>query len=127
MCRPTQPCSNPTIGCRAISQRFWTQLNVQQPLRICNDLPVLQKKRFVLFMKIFMDTVHAADEEAFQKARMIVADCTRRNRLGDPKYTPLMDAVQRRLRKELGETHWRRARMGLRQIENRLQRATKAL
>jgi hypothetical protein len=70
----------------------------------------LQKKRFLLFVKIlFKSLEQSADSETREKAKEIVSDCTRRNRLGDPAFTPLMEAVDRLLRGKVGEPHWRRA------------------
>ena len=43
-------------------------------------------------------------------AKAVVAECTRRNRMGDTDYMPLQAAVERRLRRSLGEVHWARAR-----------------
>jgi hypothetical protein len=73
----------------------------------------LQKKRFLLFIKILFKSLDQTEESSEVKeiAKNIVADCTRRNRLGDPDYKPLMDAVDRRLRTHVGETHWRRAHL----------------
>lgn len=71
---------------------------------------LLQKKRFLLFVKIlFMSLEQSADSETREKAMDIISDCTRRNRLGDPAFSPLMDAVDQRLRGNVGESHWRRA------------------
>jgi hypothetical protein len=69
-----------------------------------------QKKRFLLFIKILFKSLDQ-DSEVREVARNIVSDCTRRNRLGDPLYSPLMDAIYRRLRGYVGEARWRRASM----------------
>jgi hypothetical protein len=70
-----------------------------------------QKKRFLLFVKILFKSLDQSNEtsELRENAKSIIADCTRRNRLGDPEYDPLMDAVDRRLRRHVGEVHWRKA------------------
>lgn len=69
-----------------------------------------QKRRFLLFIKILFKSLEQASEfETRDRAREIVSDCTRRNRLGDPAFTPLIDVVDQRLRRHVGETHWRRA------------------
>jgi hypothetical protein len=75
----------------------------------------LQKKRFLVFIKILFRSLDQNEETSETKeiAKGIVADCTRRNRLGDPNYRPLMDAVDKRLRRYVGETHWRRAHLYL--------------
>ena len=76
-----------------------------------NSLDVQQKKRFLLFIKILFKSLEQAPPELRDVAKAIVSDCTRRNRLGDPSYVPLMDAIDRRLRGHVGEVHWRRAHM----------------
>jgi hypothetical protein len=74
-------------------------------------MEVDQKKRFLLFIKILFKSLDNASPDVRDTAKTIVSDCTRRNRLGDPDYTPLMDAIDRRLRGHVGEVRWRRAHM----------------
>jgi len=81
-----------------------------------------QKRQFLLFIKILfkiLDQNHDVTVEKREAARAIVADCTRRNRLGDPAFIPLMAAVDARLRRHLGEQHWRKAHMYMRHYLNR--------
>jgi hypothetical protein len=74
-----------------------------------------QKKRFAVFVKILFKELDRSGDRAElrEMAKTIVLDCTRRNRLGDPAYRPLMDAIDRRLRRHVGESHWRRAHLYL--------------
>jgi hypothetical protein len=77
-----------------------------------NQHTAFQKRRFLLFIKILFKTLEQASEfDTRDKARDIVTDCTRRNRLGDPAFTPLIDVVDQRLRRHVGEAHWRRAHL----------------
>jgi len=73
----------------------------------------IQKKRFLLFIRILFKSLDQSEEDSELReiAKNIVSDCTRRNRLGDPECKPLMDAVDKRLRRHVGETHWRRAHL----------------
>jgi len=81
-----------------------------QSSSLSSEKTLLQKKRFLLFIKIlFKSLEESADSETRDQAKEIVADCTRRNRLGDPAYSPLTDAVDRRLRGLVGESYWQRA------------------
>jgi hypothetical protein len=75
----------------------------------------IQRKQFLLFIKILFRSLDQSEDssETIAIARGVVADCTRRNRLGDPDYRPLMDAVDKRLRRHVGETHWKRAHLYL--------------
>ena len=81
-----------------------------------------QKRQFLVFIKILfkiLDQNHDVTVEKREAARAIVADCTRRNRLGDPAFIPLMAAVDARLRRHLGEQHWRKAHIYMRHYMNR--------
>jgi hypothetical protein len=73
------------------------------------------RERFLVFIKILFKLLDQANEpEVRLRAKTIVAECTRRNRLGDPNFSPLMEAVERRLRGFVGEVLWRRALLLLR-------------
>jgi hypothetical protein len=64
-----------------------------------------------LFVKILLKyTEKTADDRLQRRAKAVVADCTHRNRRGEADYVPLPQAVQRRLRRSLGEVHWARAK-----------------
>lgn len=67
--------------------------------------------RFLVFVKILLKYVDRTNNPQLRRnAKAVVAECTRRNRMGDAEYTPLQDAVERRLRISLGEVHWARAK-----------------
>jgi hypothetical protein len=73
------------------------------------------RERFLVFIKILFRLLDQANEPEIRlRAKTIVAECTRRNRLGDPNFSPLMEAVERRLRGFVGEVLWRRALLLLR-------------
>lgn len=74
-----------------------------------------QRTRFLVFMKILFKVLEQAnDYELRNQAKSIVAECTRRNRLGDPGFVPLIGAVDKRLRRLVGESRWKRASILLR-------------
>jgi hypothetical protein len=63
----------------------------------------------VLLVKIVIKCIDKAGDPTLKsEVKSVVADCTRRNRLGDPAYTPLRDACKIRLRRTVGELHWSR-------------------
>ena len=71
-----------------------------------------QRQQFLVFVKILLKYVDRQNNPHLKRnAKAVVAECTRRNRHGDPHYTPLQDAVERRLRLTLGEVHWARAKL----------------
>jgi hypothetical protein len=64
-----------------------------------------------LFVKILLKYTERTDDHTLRsRAKAVVAECTHRNRLGDTAYMPLQEAVERRLRRSLGEVHWARAK-----------------
>ncbi len=95
-------------GDKSLPQSPPNQAAANEALKITET--ALQKKRFLLFIKILFKSLERASElETRDKAKQIIADCTRRNRMGDPAFTPLMDSIDQRLRGHVGEIHWRRA------------------
>jgi hypothetical protein len=76
-----------------------------------------EKERFVLFVKILLKCldrpgVNGGSDDARalkQVAKATILECTRRNRMGDSSYTPLLDALERRLRSTVGDENWHRA------------------
>jgi hypothetical protein len=83
----------------------------QQPYRS----PVVQEREnFLLFIKILFKILEDAQEPELKfKAQRIVMDCRRKSQQGDPNFSPLMDALERRLRVFVGEQKWRRAHLFL--------------
>ena len=71
-----------------------------------------EREKFLLFIKILFRYLDRTDNpRLIQKAKLVVAECTRRNRMGDLNYTPLQSAVEARLRGTIGIEHWTRAKM----------------
>lgn len=73
-----------------------------------------QRERFLIFIKILFKSLDEREPHLHARAKRIVAECTRRNRLGEPDFDPLMGAIEQRLRHMVGETHWMRATAYLR-------------
>lgn len=81
----------------------------------------LERETFLIFIKILFKMLQDAGElETRSKAQRIVMECKRRSQQGDPNFTPMMEALQKRLRSFLGEAKWRRAHLFLTHfLENR--------
>lgn len=78
------------------------------------------REHFLILIKILFKCLDQANEpELRNKAKQIVAECTRRNRQGDSNFTPLMEAVEKRLRGFVGEVQWRRALLLFRHYVNK--------
>jgi hypothetical protein len=86
------------------------------------------RERFLIFIKILFKCLDQGNEPTLQqRAKKIVVECTRRNRLGDPQFSPLMEAVEKRLRRVVGEVHWRRALLLLRHFSAKRMKAAARL
>lgn len=106
-CRERSPSPTPSV---ASTQSTTSTLSTVSSLAANNP-----RTRFLVFIKILFKCLDQANEPEFRdRAKEIVAECTRRNRMGDPKFTPLVEAVEKRLRAFVGETHWKKASILLR-------------
>jgi hypothetical protein len=86
---------------------------VTSPL-VPKSVEVQERENFLFFIKILFKILDDAHEPLTrQRAKRIVLECRRKNQLGDPHFHPLMDAVERRLRRFVGEPTWRRAHLFL--------------
>eukprot|EP00980_Cylindrotheca_fusiformis_P003872 scaffold858_cov123-Cylindrotheca_fusiformis.AAC.48 len=69
-----------------------------------------RRERFLIFVKIlFKCLADGNDAVVCEKAKRIVRECTRKNRMGDPKFASLFEATSSRLRSAVGESLWRRS------------------
>lgn len=68
-----------------------------------------ERERFLLFVKVLFRYLEKTNNHRMrQRAKTIVSECTRRNRMGDMNYSPLKEAVENRLKDVLGEEFWAR-------------------
>jgi hypothetical protein len=90
--------------------------SAQYASQLQNDMAEsASREEFLIFIKILFKVLDQAQEiHTRNRAKKLVAECTRKNRQGDPLYMPLMDAVQKRLRLFVGEAHWRKSMLLLR-------------
>ncbi len=70
------------------------------------------RENFLLFIKILFRILEQAQEPQTKlRAQRIVVECRRKYQQGDPNFAPLMEAVQRRLRRFVGEANWSKAHL----------------
>jgi hypothetical protein len=70
-----------------------------------------EREELLMFIKIlFRFLKENRDEYRLLQAKAIVAECTRRNRVGDGEFMHLKRAVEPRLRRIVGELYWARTR-----------------
>jgi hypothetical protein len=66
-----------------------------------------ENQKFLIFMKVMFNFLQQHEEHAsLRRAKNIVNECTKRNRMGDENYMPLQESVTVRLRSVVGELYW---------------------
>lgn len=68
------------------------------------------RENFLIFTRILFKCLSDHPSEKVRvEAKQIIMDCTKRNRLGEPGFNPLIDAIEIRLRHVIGDIHWHKA------------------
>jgi hypothetical protein len=71
-----------------------------------------ERELFLIFIKILFKCIERCSNGRLrQRAKAIVTECTRRNRMGDSEFSPLQDAVEARLKDIVGDTYWNQAKV----------------
>jgi hypothetical protein len=71
-----------------------------------------ERELFLIFIKILFKCMERCrDGRLRQRAKAIVTECTRRNRMGDANFSPLQDAVETRLKDIVGDMYWNQAKV----------------
>jgi hypothetical protein len=110
----TSPSTPPNASAQEQCQSSVAVTATQSPTLIPDDIRKGREK-FLLFVKIlFKCLAEGNNADATEKARRIVRECTKRNRMGDPMFASLFNATASRLRGLVGESTWRRAVLLLR-------------
>lgn len=110
-------CSSPMTSKSSVPVRLQarrrTKRNLPLPLRkrSCHT----PKERFAAFVAIllmYLDGGGSAKRnyKLSVQAKALVAECCRRNRMGDQHFTPLQASLSERLYFLVGQSHWDRAR-----------------
>ena len=102
----------PSVLIQQEQQQLLSQQQLSNPtLRGDRRRLLSERDKFLLFIKILLKFLAQSEEtqNLRQRAKLIVAECTRRNRMGDLNYSPLKQAVERRLQGALGMEQWNRA------------------
>ena len=75
--------------------------------------PVLTRQEmFLVFVKVIFLYIKSKKDRTLQRqVAAVISECTRRNRRGDPDYSPLQDAVEKHLRESLGLLHFTQAKL----------------
>lgn len=86
------------------------QQQQQQEGEVDNDMR-LARLEFAIFLKILLR--YLKQQKLYlllEKVRNLVMRCTYQNRKGNPYYSPLVQTLQSRLRKLVGENIWNRVK-----------------
>lgn len=71
-----------------------------------------ERELFLIFIKILFKCIERCSNGRLrQRAKAIVTECTRRNRMGDSNFSPLQDAVETRLKDIVGDMYWNQAKV----------------
>jgi hypothetical protein len=111
-------CSSPTVGAEKVpSQRRGRKRPLQDlPLPLQKRECQTPKERFAAFVAIllmYLKNNGTYDPKMYKlgiQAKALVAECCRRNQMGDVHFTPLNDSMSERLHGLVGDNHWNRAR-----------------
>jgi hypothetical protein len=77
-----------------------------------HKLQTLEKRiEFALFLKVLLTHLRKSHQYLLmQQARLVVRRCTTGHRMGDPSSSQLVESIESRLRKLVGEQNWRLAK-----------------
>jgi hypothetical protein len=72
-----------------------------------------ERQRFLIFVRKLFAALDRdpCDAALRNRAKAVISDCIQLNREGDPLCTPLHKAVVPRLRRVVGESYWREAKL----------------
>jgi hypothetical protein len=65
-----------------------------------------EQQKLVVFTKILLKVLEMAGDPRVDQVKAVIQDSVRMNRMGDPLYHPLQEAVKFRLRRTVGELIW---------------------
>ena len=70
-----------------------------------------ERVEFALFLKVLLRCLERSKEYfILQQARLVVMTCTRGHKMGDPSFHPLVEQIEIRLKKLVGDRIWKQAR-----------------
>ena len=92
-------------------------LLLQQPARVIIEQDTHEKRiRFAMVVSILLRYLQTSgDESLYEQAKALIAKCTQRHRRGDKQFSPLPQAISRRLRILVGDSRWDYALLAERQ------------
>lgn len=66
---------------------------------------------FLMFLKILLKSIEqSGDRVLSQQVRSVILTCTKRNRMGDPHFSPMENVLEEYIRQIVGELNWQKAK-----------------
>ena len=110
------PMSHTTDSC---SHAPWSsssaKLNSSTTFSATEDAQKKKKDQFILFTRFLMKYLKQVDRPMLEKAQLVMRECAKRNRLGEPNYTSLSASIYAHLKRLVGTMHWNKAQNYCRQ------------
>ena len=70
-----------------------------------------QRRDFLLFVRVLIKCIEQSHNYKLTlQTKALVAECVKRNRMGDPHFSPLQDSMEIRLRGLVGQDYWHQAK-----------------
>lgn len=69
-----------------------------------------RRRNFLLFVRVLIKCIEKSNNYKLTlQTKAIVSECVKRNRMGDPHFSPLQESIELRLRGMVGPTYWNQA------------------
>lgn len=69
-----------------------------------------RRREFALLIKVLLKLLwNAGEVSLYHQVRLSIATCAKRNRMGDPSFSPLEDVLEAHLWLMVGDTYWEKA------------------
>jgi hypothetical protein len=115
---PSLSYSNPSRSTLLLNANIRAQQQLQQHQHQQRARPAVanrmlgERELFLIFIKILFKCIERSSNGRLRlRAKAIVTECTRRNRMGDSNFSPLQGAVEIRLKEIVGDMFWNQAKV----------------
>ncbi|CAB9504716.1 expressed unknown protein [Seminavis robusta] len=86
----------------------------------------LRRREFLLFVRVLIKCIEQSNNyKLTMQTKALVAECVKRNRMGDPHFTPLQDSMALRLRGLVGPQYWTKAKECMHSFQSAKKQATR--
>ena len=71
----------------------------------------IHRRHFLLFVRVLIKCIEQSQNYKLKlQAKAMVSECVKRNRMGDPHFSPLQESLELRLRGLVGPDYWNQAK-----------------